>query len=63
MARNMINNNSFRGKVALMTGGTSGIGKATAITFARAAKVVLSGPREIHQRNQTKARFAEQQKF
>jgi NAD(P)-dependent dehydrogenase (short-subunit alcohol dehydrogenase family) len=42
-----MNNKSFSGKVALVTGRTSGIGKATAVEFARAgAKVVLTGRRE-----------------
>jgi NAD(P)-dependent dehydrogenase (short-subunit alcohol dehydrogenase family) len=39
--------NSYTNKIVLVTGGTSGIGKATALAFAGAgAKVVLTGRRE-----------------
>src|SRR5256885_12409038 len=42
-----MNNKTFSGKVALVTEGTSGIGRTPAIAFARAgAKVVLTGRRE-----------------
>jgi NAD(P)-dependent dehydrogenase (short-subunit alcohol dehydrogenase family) len=38
---------SFEGKVAVVTGATSGIGRATAVEFARAgAKVVVAGRRQ-----------------
>jgi NAD(P)-dependent dehydrogenase (short-subunit alcohol dehydrogenase family) len=39
--------NSYTNKIVLVTGGTSGIGKATALAFAEAGtKVVITGRRE-----------------
>ena len=47
MKEHMNHNQTFADKIVLVTGGTSGIGKATALAFARVgAKIVLSGRRE-----------------
>ncbi len=46
---------AFENKVVLVTGGTSGIGRATAVAFAReGAKVVVSGRREAEGRETVK---------
>src|SRR6058998_1119425 len=53
-------NGSFAGKVAFITGGSSGIGRATALAFARAGASVVVGD-VAEQGNQETARLIEQE--
>src|SRR5437870_12528179 len=53
-------NGRFTGKVAFITGGSSGIGRATALAFARAGASVVVGD-VAEQDNQETARLIEQE--
>ena len=47
--------NEFEGKVALVTGGGSGIGRATALAFAREGAEVVIGNRDVQRGEETVA--------
>src|SRR5437870_13830778 len=57
---NPVMNSSFENKVAFVTGASSGIGRATALAFARAGGSVAVAD-IAEQRNQETARLIEQQ--